>query len=150
MKNRETKAQPEGKKEQAAPNPDHENRELHLTIPIVEGATCPPTGDYTIRDTEIKGLGLRVSPGSKAWIVRRKVGGQSFRHTLGRFPEMTLARARRDAKIAIGAFADGKHPTLERKARQESTKKEWLGGGRRRGETSRAGVPTQQHTPHTP
>ncbi len=100
--------------------------ETELTREIVKEARFPESGDYTIRDTDIKGLALRVSPGNKAWIVRRKMAGKSFRHTLGSFPDMTLAEARREAQKALGVFAQGKHPMLEKRARQAETKKQWV------------------------
>ena len=103
-----------------------ENREATLTRDMVAGAAFPEKGDYTIRDAKQPGLGLRVSPGSKSWIVRRKLRGKSFRHVLGRYPEMTLDQARREAQRAVGAFAEGKHPTLEREARKRATNAEWL------------------------
>ncbi|MDY0747956.1 integrase family protein [Paucibacter sp. R3-3] len=103
-----------------------ETRAEKLTKTFVAALACPESGDFTVYDAEQPGLALRLSPGSKTWIVRRKLRGQSFRHVLGRFPEMTLERARKEAKIAIGAFEQGKHPTLEREARKAATNKEWL------------------------
>lgn len=102
-----------------------ESYEIELTREIVRAAPLPKAGDYTIRDTDIKGLALRVSPGNKAWIVRRKMAGKSYRHTLGNYPDMALAEARREAQKALGVFAQGKHPMLEKRARQEATKKQW-------------------------
>ena len=102
------------------------SREERLTPSLVAEAEFPESGDYTIRDAALPGLGLRVSPGSKAWIVRRKLHGKSFRHVLGRFPAMTLDQARREAKKAIGSFEEGKHPTLERESRKAATNAEWL------------------------
>lgn len=102
-----------------------ESYETELTRDIVRAAPLPKAGDYTIRDTDIKGLALRVSPGNKAWIVRRKMAGKSYRHTLGNYPDMALAEARREAQKALGVFAQGKHPMLEKRARQEETKKQW-------------------------
>jgi len=104
----------------------YESYEAKLTKHLVETASHPLVGDYTIRDTEIHGLALRLSPGAKTWIVRRKLGGKSFRHALGRHPDMTLDQARRAAQKAMGSFADGKHPGLEKAARVEATNKEWL------------------------
>ena len=100
--------------------------ETELTRDIVKAAPYPKAGDYTIRDTDIKGLGLRVSPGNKAWIVRRKMAGKSYRHTLGNYPDMTLVEARREAQKALGVFAQGKHPLLEKRAQQAETKKQWV------------------------
>src|ERR1035437_4776951 len=100
--------------------------ETELTGDIVKAARYSKARDYTIRYTDTKGLGLRVSPGNKAWIVRRKMAGKSYRHSLGTYPEMALGEARREAQKAMGVFAQGKHPTLEKKAQQEETKKQWV------------------------
>lgn len=102
------------------------NQELKLTATVVRDAVNPVSGDYTLRDTVCRGLGLRVSPGSKTWIVRKKLRGQSFRHTVGHYPDMTLEQARKQARIDLGIFAGGKHPTLEREAMADATNRLWL------------------------
>lgn len=105
------------------------NREEKLTASLIRDAKHPASGDYTLRDTECRGLGLRVSPGAKTWIIRKKLRGQSFRHTVGHYPEMTLDQARKQAQIDLGVFAAGKHPTLAREATADETKKQWLING---------------------
>lgn len=97
---------------------------LLLTDSVAEKAQFPQSGDYTIRDTKLAGLALRVSPGSKTWIVRRKMLGRSIRHVLGRFPEMTVHKARADAVKALGKFADGVDPTQEREKRKRAASDE--------------------------
>lgn len=105
---------------------DSEKRELLLTDKVAESAALPASGDYTIRDTKLAGFALRVSPGSKTWIVRRKILGKSSRFVLGRFPVMTAHAARAAAIKALGQFAEGRDPTLERAARKQATSDEWL------------------------
>ena len=106
--------------------PDVNNREEKLTPTTVSTAPHPAKGDYTIRDTECPGLGLRISPGAKTWIIRKKLRGQSYRHTLGHYPAMTLDQARRQARIDIGIFTEGRHPTLIRESRADETNRQWL------------------------
>ncbi len=105
---------------------DSGNREELLTKTVAETAQCPDKGDYTIRDTRQPGFALRVSPGSKTWIVRRKILGKSSRFVLGRFPDMTVDKARSSAIKALGQFAEGRDPTLELAARKKATNDEWL------------------------
>ena len=65
-----------------------------------------------IRDLEVRGLELRVTPQStKTWLLRyrRKSDGKKRALTLGRFPEMTLKEARIRAieeRAQIGRGAD--------------------------------------------
>lgn len=62
----------------------------------------------TIRDTEVRGLRLRVSPsGVKAFSVEKKVAGRACRVTLGRFPAVSVEQARKRAMAAIGEAAEG-------------------------------------------
>ncbi|UGB39115.1 site-specific integrase [Frateuria soli] len=59
----------------------------------------PEAKPYEIRDTDLKGLLLRVQPsGAKSFIVEWKRGQ---RRTLGRYPVMTLEGARRAARAAL-------------------------------------------------
>lgn len=104
---------------------EFESRETDLTGPIVDAAGHPKSGDYIIRDRSLTGFGIRISPGSKTWIVRQKLSGKSYRHTLGHHPNMTIEVARREAKIALGIFAQGQHPSLVKKDRKKATKKQW-------------------------
>src|SRR5262245_7282942 len=68
-----------------------------------------------IYDCKIRGLMVRVSPmGTKAFAVWYRVGGKGRRLTLGRFPIMTLAEARKRAQEALLQVADGKDPAAER------------------------------------
>ena len=112
-------------KDDKAARPPFISYETELDKNEVEDAPYPLEGDYVIRDTALKGFGIRISPGSKTWIVRRKVAGRSYRHTLGHYPSMAIAVARREAQKALGIFAQGQHPSLVKKEQQEATKKQW-------------------------
>ena len=53
-------------------------------------------------DYRLRGFGIRVtSAGTKSWIVVHRVGGKQKRHTLGRYPEMGVAEARRRATAIL-------------------------------------------------
>lgn len=112
-------------KDDKAARPPFTSYEADLDKNEVEGAPYPIEGDYVIRDIGLKGFGIRISPGSKTWIVRRKLGGRSYRYTVGQYPSMTIAAARREAQKALGIFAQGQHPSLVKKEQQEATKKQW-------------------------
>src|SRR5712691_6271736 len=72
-------------------------------------------------DARIKGFAVRVSPkGTKAFVVWYRIGSKARRLTLGRFPTMSLAEARKRAQEALLQVADGKDPAAEKqRARAE-------------------------------
>ena len=66
-------------------------------------------------DGRIRGLAVRVSPmGTKAFVVWYRIGTKARRLTLGRFPTMSLAEARKRAQEALLQVADGKDPAAEK------------------------------------
>lgn len=78
-----------------------------------------PTGKrYEVKDSAVRGLGLRIAPGgSKTWFAMKRVGGKNVRATLGHYPLMSLAQARSDAAIVLnqmgqGTYAKGKSSGL--------------------------------------
>ena len=72
-------------------------------------------------DSRIRGLAVRVSPmGTKAFVVWYRIGNKARRLTLGRFPTMTLAEARKRAQEALLQVADGIDPgAAKQRARAE-------------------------------
>jgi integrase len=92
-----------------------------LTNKFVE--TAPgPTGDAKqcdYWDAATPGLSLRVtSEGVKSWTVLYRVDGKQVRHTLGRYPGVGLADARRKAADARELVASGKDPRREDERQQ--------------------------------
>ena len=72
-----------------------------LTAVFVEQLALPAKGQRDYHDTEIPGFRLRVSyGGTKAWIYWYRIDGRPRRLTLGRWPHITLAEARADAREA--------------------------------------------------
>ena len=67
-------------------------------------------------DGQTPGLGVLVHPTChKSFIVQRGVGGRTFKDTLGTFPEMTLAEARRLAEEPLATIRAGRNPNEERR-----------------------------------
>jgi integrase len=65
-------------------------------------------------DTILKGFVLRVSPGgTKTWMVRYQQHGRKRRFKLGRFPKLTVADARQQARKYLGQVAAGDDPGRE-------------------------------------
>src|SRR5437763_11450958 len=61
-----------------------------------------------IADGGCRGLCLRLSPrGEKVWAVRHMVSGKRKRHTLGAYPAVSLAEARRRAGDYLAGAREG-------------------------------------------
>lgn len=91
----------------------------NLTARFCETITVNERIDY--QDEMVRGLALRVSPnGVKAWNVRytRESDGSKQRITLGRFPAISLEKARTQALKLVTAVAEGDDPSSDRKAKK--------------------------------
>jgi hypothetical protein len=88
-----------------------------LTQTMVRDAPAPDVGRVEIVDME-SGATLRIThTGAKSWIVRRRVkGGRPVRLTLGSWPQISLAEARRLARKAVTELSSGVDPRARIKA----------------------------------
>jgi integrase len=94
---------------------------MKLTARFVESVTAAERADYW--DELVRGLVLRVSPsGVKAWtaVYRRASDGAKRRVTLGKFPTMTLDKARARALAVMSAAAEGEDPAGKRRAQRDA------------------------------
>ena len=58
----------------------------------------PREREYTVWDSRVVGLGVRVRPsGGQSWVLLLDAGGRTKRHSLGPVSTMSVADARRDA-----------------------------------------------------
>jgi integrase len=74
-------------------------------------------------DGKIGGLYLIVQPtGAKSWAVRYRADGKPRKLTIGAYPNIDLATARRRAQEALGDVAGGKDPAGAKKAAREARK----------------------------
>lgn len=97
---------------------NQQNQKIKLTKLRVDSALSPETGQIFIRDTELKGFALRVTRGSKAFIIEKRVDNKVRRITLGQYPEITVEQARKEAHKLLGKIATGVNPIAE-KARHQ-------------------------------
>ena len=68
----------------------------------------PADARYDVYDASLAGFGLRVSPtGTKSWIVLSRNLNRKTRATLGRYPQMSLTKARQRAMTSLQMMADG-------------------------------------------
>ncbi|MES2001571.1 MAG: tyrosine-type recombinase/integrase [Pseudomonadota bacterium] len=85
-----------------------------LTDRFVESAKVAD-GREEFPDLKVQGLRLRVSgSGRKVWIVRARSGEKMVTKTLGRYPIMSLSKARTAALGELEAMAGGKGEGLNR------------------------------------
>jgi integrase len=68
------------------------------------------------RDSAIVGFGLRVtSGGAKSFIVEKRINGKVKRITLGRYGNLTVEQAKKEAMKILGKVATGSDPIAEKK-----------------------------------
>jgi integrase len=78
-----------------------------------------------VPDGKITGLYLVLQPsGAKSWALRYRAAGKPAKLTLGSYPKIDLATARRKAQEALGEVASGKNPAADKKAAREAQKSE--------------------------
>ena len=81
-----------------------------------------------IPDAIVPGLYLIVQPtGVKSWAVRYRVGERTRKLTLpGRYPVLSLAKARDAARTALESVADGEDPAAAKQCRHAQQMTLWL------------------------
>lgn len=85
---------------------------LPTPLSSVEGRTA----QKRYYDSVMKGFGVRVtSGGTKAFFVEKLVGHKLCRITVGRYPEITVEQARKEAQKLLGKIAAGIDPAAEKK-----------------------------------
>lgn len=96
--------------------------------------------DTLYRVPDSNGLYIEISTtGKKVWLYRFYYQGKNQSMTLGRYPEISLAQARRERDQARELVREGKHPTRERKIQKmrnmyngdncfENIAKKWMEG----------------------
>jgi len=82
---------------------------------VAENTTLPKRGQVIIWDSEIKGFGLRLTPGARTYIVQARVNGISRRVSLGQHGIITAEQARKKARIELAAMLEGRDPIIEKK-----------------------------------
>jgi integrase len=102
----------------------------NLTVRFVETVKVETRTDFW--DDVVRGLVLRVSPGDKgvkSWSVvyTRESDGAKQRVTIGRFPAVSLEKARAKALGNLSAIAEGQDPAGKKKVRREAMTVKELG-----------------------
>lgn len=92
-----------------------------LTRKLIENL-APRQADFSVRDTEVVGLGVRVRPsGSKSFILTYRLGGQLRKLTLGRADDgFGLEEARDRAREKLQDVREGVDPQVEKVAERNA------------------------------
>jgi len=96
---------------------------FNFTKAAIEALVEPEKGWKYFYDLKVQGLGIGVgSTGKKSFILYRKINGKPERITLGRYPDLSIERARGKASELNADIAEGKNPIDRlRAAKQEIT-----------------------------
>jgi integrase len=92
-----------------------------LTDLFVERAPAPARGRVEYFDAAFPGLALRVTEkGGKSWSVFYRINGRLRRFTIGRYPAIKPAQARREAQAALERVRQGVDPAVEKRFRRDA------------------------------
>ena len=89
------------------------NKTINFSKNEFNKIVSPTSGRDTYKDEQVKGLTLRVtSRGVKSFIVRKRITGQKNAPyvTLGHYPTMTIAQARKQAQGTFSTINEGIDP----------------------------------------
>jgi integrase len=88
-----------------------------LTDLFVERVKPPARGRLEYFDAAFGGLALRVTDhGHKSWSLHLRIGGRQRRYTIGTYPAIKPADARRRAQHALDRVREGIDPIAEKRA----------------------------------
>lgn len=81
----------------------------------------PKDKTYRVPDSQTRGLYIQMTPGGVlSWVLRFRVHGHEKTHSIGRWPEVTVANARAKAIKLLGDIGDGNDPTAKKRAEREA------------------------------
>jgi integrase len=86
-----------------------------LVKTVVEALPFPDNGQYFVWDSDLKGFGVRVTPGSKSYVAQDRVNGKTSRVTIGSHGKFTAEQARSEAKKLLGEMEKGKNLNDEKR-----------------------------------
>jgi hypothetical protein len=92
-------------------------KQLQLTDAFVRTLAAPETGRIEVRETGINGFALRVTEkGAKSWVLIYHLRGRKGRLTLGSYPALSLADARRQAHKHYNEIKNGNDPAAAKRS----------------------------------
>ncbi len=104
-----------------------EESRFPFTKTRLAGLPVPDAGRAVYRDTHTPGLILRITENDqRSFYFYRKVKGRPMRLLLGKFPEMTVEKARNACHATAGQVSQGKDPQAERRSARHEQNVEGL------------------------
>ena len=91
---------------------------IKLTKRFIDSTSSPTTGQVFLRDTELQGLSLRLTPGLKTFVIEKFIKGRSRRMKIGVYGVFTVEDARKRAKELMGDIAKGDDPFQDKVSRR--------------------------------
>lgn len=92
---------------------------MNLTKRIIDQTACPEKGQTFLRDRSLPGFGLRLTKGSKVFILEKRINGRNRRIVIGPYGPLTVDEARKKAEKLIGRIASGEDPAEERSEKRK-------------------------------
>ncbi len=88
---------------------------IRLIKTIIDKIEPTPDRDQVFyRDEQLKGFALRVSArGVKSFVVEKRINGRVKRMTLGKYGNLTVESARKEALSVLGNIARGENPIAD-------------------------------------
>ncbi len=95
---------------------------MRITKTTVDKIEAPTERDQAFyRDDQLKGFAVRVTAsGVKSFVVEKLVNHKVRRITLGRYGELTVEQARKEAQKLLGKIATGIDPIAEKRSAKAS------------------------------
>src|SRR5687768_3836023 len=81
-----------------------------LTKRSIDAVPHPMISQVFVRDSELRGFALRVTSGSKSFVLEKQIHGRVRRMTLGQYGPLTVEQARKMALEKLAAIAGGLDP----------------------------------------
>jgi integrase len=97
---------------------------FNFTKPKLEALPCPKSGErITYHDTHknAAGLQLRSTSTAKTFFIQRRIDGKPERMTIGRFPDVSIENARKEAARLTALIAQGINPLNDVRALKTET-----------------------------
>lgn len=94
---------------------------LKLSDKAIRSASIPQAGQRILWDSEVPGLGVRITAGgTRAFILDYRSQGRQRRYTIGAFPDWSISQARDEARRLKREVDLGNDPMGERHADREA------------------------------
>ncbi|HKK67628.1 MAG TPA: integrase arm-type DNA-binding domain-containing protein, partial [Bacteroidales bacterium] len=87
-----------------------------ITKKMVDKMEPPAKGQTFVWDTELKGFGVRITPGSKSYFIQSRANGKTRRMTIGRSDKYTADEARKIARERLRDMSSGIDPVQQKEA----------------------------------